>query len=81
MVICQGEGENFMEILLAKRLKELREELKLTQKEVAQKLNLHSVTYLHYEKGQREPPLAILAEMAIFFDVSVDYLLGLKNEF
>ena len=58
-----------------------RKELKLTQKEVAQKLNLHSVTYLHYEKGQREPPLAILAEMAIFFDVSVDYLLGLKNEF
>ena len=39
-----------MEILLGKRLKELREEKGLTQREVAEKLGLHSVTYLHYEK-------------------------------
>ena len=70
-----------MDILLGKRLKELREEKGLTQKEVAKKLNLHSVTYLHYEKDQREPPLKVLMEMAIFFDVSTDYLLGLSNEY
>ena len=70
-----------MDILLGKRLKELREENGLTQKEVAKKLNLHSVTYLHYEKDQREPPLKVLMEMAIFFDVSTDYLLGLSNEY
>ena len=70
-----------MDILLGKRLKELREEKELTQKEVAAALQLHSVTYLHYEKDQREPPLKVLAEMAVFFDVSTDYLLGLTDEY
>lgn len=68
-----------MEILLGKRLKELREEKGLTQKELSAMLNLHSVTYLHYEKSQREPPLAVLVDMARFFEVSTDYLLGLSN--
>ena len=70
-----------MEVLLGKRLKELREEKGFTQKEVAEKLNLHSVTYLHYEKDQREPPLKVLAEMAILFEVSTDYLIGLTDEY
>ncbi len=70
-----------MEIILGKRLRELREEKGLTQKELAQKLNLHSVTYLHYEKDQREPPLAVLADIAQFFDVSTDYLLGLSDNY
>ncbi len=68
-----------MEIILGKRLKELREERGLTQKEVADALKIHSVTYLHYEKGQREPPLSLLADMAKFFGESVDYLLGLED--
>ena len=68
-----------MEICLGKRLKELREEQGLTQKQLAEKLNLNSVTYLHYEKSQREPPLAVLVEMAKFFDVTVDYLLGISE--
>ncbi len=70
-----------MDILLGKRLKELREEKGLTQKAIAQKLNLHSVTYLHYEKDQREPPLKVLVDMAIFFEVTTDYLLGLSDEY
>ncbi len=45
-------------------MKELREERGYTQKQVADKLGLNSVTYLHYEKEQREPPLALLADMA-----------------
>ncbi len=65
---------------MGKRLKELREEKGLTQKQLAQQLNLHSVTYLHYEKGQREPSLSTLADMAKFFEVSVDYLIGLEND-
>ena len=68
-----------MEIALGKRLKELREEHGLTQKQLAEKLNLHSVTYLHYEKSQREPPLAVLVQMAQFFEVTTDYLLGLTE--
>ena len=36
--------------------------------------------YLHYEQNQREPPLILLAQFAAFFEVSVDYLLGLTDE-
>ena len=68
-----------MKIILGQRLKELRQEKELTQKELADALKINSVTYLHYEKSQREPPLLLLAEMARFFDVSVDYLLGLTD--
>jgi transcriptional regulator with XRE-family HTH domain len=68
-----------MNIILGKRLKELREEKGLTQKQLADVLHLNSVTYLHYEKSQREPPLAVLADMAIYFETSVDYLLGLTD--
>ena len=65
-----------MKIILGQRLRELREEKGFTQKELAKELNIHSVTYLHYEKEQREPPLILLAKIAKFYDVSVDYLLG-----
>ena len=68
-----------MEIILGKRLKELREEAGLTQQNVADSLGIHSVTYLHYEKSQREPPLLLLAKMARLFEVSVDYLLGISD--
>ena len=68
-----------MKIFLGQRLKELRERKGLTQKQLSEKLNIHSVTYLHYEKEQREPPLSLLADIAKFYDVSVDYLLGLTD--
>ncbi len=68
-----------MRIFLGKNLKELRLERGLTQKQVADALKINSVTYLHYEKDQREPPLTLLADMAVFFDVSVDFLLGLTS--
>ena len=72
-------GFENMKTCLGKRLKELREERGLTQKQLSEKLNLNSVTYLRYEKEQREPPLYLLVEFANFFEVSIDYLLGLKD--
>ena len=71
--------EKKMEIILGERLKELRKEKGLTQKQVAEELHIHSVTYLHYEKSEREPPLSLLADMATFFDVTVGYLLGVEK--
>lgn len=68
-----------MKIYLGQRLKELREENGYTQKQLAEKLGINSVTYLHYEKEQREPPLSLLADLAKFYGVSVDYLLGLTD--
>ena len=68
-----------MKLYLGQRLKELREEKGYTQKQLAEKLGINSVTYLHYEKEQREPPLPLLADIAKFYGVSVDYLLGLSD--
>lgn len=68
-----------MKINLGQRLKELREEKGLTQKQLSEKLGINSVTYLHYEKEQREPPLSLLADISRFYGVSVDYLLGLTD--
>lgn len=68
-----------MKIILGQRLKELRKDKKLTQRQLSEILKINSVTYLHYEKGEREPPLPLLADMAIYYGVSVDYLLGLKD--
>lgn len=68
-----------MKIFLGLRLKELRESSGLTQKQLADILHINSVTYLHYEKSQRKPPLALLADIAKFYEVPVDYLLGLTD--
>ncbi|HBN13105.1 MAG TPA: transcriptional regulator [Clostridiales bacterium] len=68
-----------MKTILGERLKELREDRGFTQKQLSERLGINSVTYLHYEKEQREPPLSLLADMAVFFGVSVDYLLGLND--
>ena len=68
-----------MKVILGSRLKELREEKGLTQKQLAEQLGLNSVTYLRYEKSQREPALSVVADIAEYFNVSVDYLLGLKD--
>ena len=68
-----------MTVTLGERLKELRQERGLTQRQFAQQLGLNSVTYLHYEKDQHEPPLALLVDFAKFYGVSGDYLLGLTD--
>lgn len=68
-----------MKTILGNRLRELRIENNLTQVQCAESLGIHPVTYLHYEKEQREPPLSLLVDIAIFYNVSVDYLLGLSE--
>lgn len=57
------------------RIRNLREDADLTQKEMGQFLNLPQRTYAHYEKCTRNIPLDILIDIADFFDVSIDYLL------
>jgi transcriptional regulator with XRE-family HTH domain len=62
--------------MLSKRLKQLRDEINLTQEELAKLLNLSRGTYAHYELGKRQPDYDTLMSIANFFEVSVDYLLG-----
>ncbi|ORX23381.1 transcriptional regulator [Thermoanaerobacterium sp. PSU-2] len=60
----------------AKRLSELRNEFKLTQKELADKLGVSRGTIGMYEIGQRDPDTDTLLKLSELFNVSVDYLLG-----
>ena len=65
--------------IFAERLKELRTQQKLSQRDMAEKLHIKQQSYSRYELATGEPSLATLREIAIFFDVSTDYLLGLEN--
>lgn len=51
----------------------------MTQKQTAGAPGMSSVTYLHYEKAQREPPPSLLADIAKYYGVTTDYLLGLSD--
>ena len=62
------------------RIRDLREDRDLTQKELAEYLQVHQTTYSDYELGRLNVPVAILHKIADFYGVSVDYLLGRTNE-
>lgn len=57
-------------------LKVLRKNEGLTQKELAQKLNIATNTYGGYELGTSEPTIETLIKLADYYNVSVDYLIG-----
>ncbi|MGL5149652.1 MAG: helix-turn-helix domain-containing protein [Clostridium sp.] len=61
------------------RLKSLRELKKLTQEEIADKLNVSRTTYANWETGRAEPGLEMIISLANVFGVSIDYLCGVTN--
>jgi len=62
------------------RLKDLREDRDLTQKQIAKILGCSQTTYSRYETGNLNVPVDILKKLAKFYKVSIDYLIGLTNE-
>lgn len=62
-----------------KKLKELRKEKGYSQKEVAKAIGITLSAYSNYEQGIREPSYEILILLCKFYNVSADYLLGLKE--
>ncbi len=63
-----------------KRLYDLRIDNDLTQEQVAEHLTCNRQVYARYERGLREIPVSMLIKLAKFYNVSVDYILGLKDE-
>ncbi|MBQ8599551.1 MAG: helix-turn-helix transcriptional regulator [Oscillospiraceae bacterium] len=61
------------------RIRALREDADLTQKEVGNAVNVPQRTYAYYESGQRMIPPHVLCALADFYEVSVDYLLDRTN--
>ena len=62
--------------IFCERLIEQRKLNKMTQRQVAEALNIKQPSYIRYEKGDAEPSLESLVILADIFDVSIDYLLG-----
>ena len=62
------------------RIRDLREDRDLKQRELAAALHCSQRAYSNYELGQRDIPTAVLIALARFYGVSVDYLLGLTND-
>ena len=63
-----------------KRIRDLREDRDLLQKQLAEYLHCSQVAYSRYELGKRDIPTQILIELARYYNTSVDYLLGLTDE-
>lgn len=61
-------------------IKGLRKELKLTQREFASRINVHTGQLLRYEKGQSTPSVQVLKRIADFCEVSMDYLIDGHDE-
>ena len=62
------------------RLRDLREDNDLTQKQIADLLCIRQNTYSQYETGHRQVPLDALIALAAFYRTSTDYLLGLTDQ-
>lgn len=62
------------------RIRALREDHDLTQKKIAEILNMSQTGYSKYETGENDIPTRILIELAKFYHTSVDYLLGITDE-
>lgn len=65
--------------ILKKRMRDLREDSDMKQSTLAEALNISQSAISGYECG-REPPLEVIFQYAEFFNVSVEYMLGLTNE-
>ncbi len=61
------------------RLKDLREDSDISQIQMAELLHIKQNTYSQYENGKRQIPIEMLVKIAIFYNVSVDYILGLTD--
>ena len=62
------------------RLRDLREDSDLKQKELADYLHIKQNTYSQYENGQRQLPVDVLIKLAKYYKVSTDYILGLTDK-
>ncbi|CDB31937.1 helix-turn-helix [Clostridium sp. CAG:575] len=62
------------------RIKDLREDRDLTQKDISKILNISQIAYSYYELNRRSIPLEILSKLADFYNTSIDYLVYRTDE-
>ena len=69
-----------MEKNYVERIRELREDNDLKQKEVAEYLGTTQQVYSRYEKGENEMPIRHIIALAKFYNVTTDYILGVSDK-
>lgn len=62
------------------RIKNLREDLDLSQEDIAKLLHCSQAAYSYYENGKRDIPTQVLITLASFYHCSIDYLLGVSDK-
>ena len=62
------------------RLKDLREDKEMKQKDIAKLINISQTNYSKYELEKINIPNEVLKKLALFYNTSTDYILGLTNE-
>ena len=67
-------------IIMYQRIRDLREDHDLTQKQIAQMLGMSQTGYSKYETGENDIPTQVLIKLADFYQTSIDYLLGRTNQ-
>ena len=65
---------------MLEHLRSLREDRDLSQADLAEFLNVHQTTYSDYELGRVNVPIPLLIQLALYFNTSIDYIVGLTNE-
>ena len=66
---------------MAKRITELRVEESLSQSQLGRAIDVSQSAISNWEKGYKEPSIESLRRLASFFQVSVDYLIGVKDDY
>ncbi len=61
--------------MLYKRIRDLREDHDLTQREIGEMLSCSQRVYSNYERGELDIPTEYLVKLADYYDVSIDYML------
>ncbi|MGB9804366.1 MULTISPECIES: helix-turn-helix domain-containing protein [Desulfofundulus] len=70
----------FSKEVFGQRLRQLRQESKLSLEQLGKKIGVAKQTVGHWETGYRLPPLDVAVVLADFFDVSLDYLVGRSDD-
>lgn len=65
--------------MLFKRVRDLREDRDITQKQMAEYLQIHQTTYSDYELGKLNIPADVLIKLAKFYGTSIDYIVGITD--
>lgn len=67
-------------MIMYRRIRDLREDSDMTQKQMAEILHCSQQVYSNYELGQRDIPTTILIALAKYYKTTTDYILGLTDD-